>query len=288
MRLARPLGTAALLALSACHEATVKPASELRDGARAELLLVGVFHFDDKGLDAYKPRFKVDVLATDRQRQLDRLSEQLAAFHPTKVAVEATADEQSRLDSLFRAYAAGASLPGPNEVYQLGFRLAKRLGLARVDAVDVQARPTLTDAAGKATLDSLGVSMDTLLNRIKSDPWTARYQELYARDDSLKTVHSLAEHLLYLNSAERLRQGQGAYLIGSFKLGKEFGYIGPDDATAWFNRNLRIFSNLQGLTSGTAERILLIIGAGHVPILRFLVASSPEHSLRELSEFVTP
>ena len=32
---------------------------------------------------------------------------------------------------------------------------------------------------------------------------------------------------------------------------------------------------------------LLIIGAGHVPILRFLAQSSPEYRLREPSEFLS-
>jgi pheromone shutdown protein TraB len=45
---------------------------------------------------------------------------------------------------------------------------------------------------------------------------------------------------------------------------------------------------LQALTSSSNDRILLIVGAGHLPILRFLAESSPEHRLRELAEFVAP
>jgi hypothetical protein len=74
----------------------------------------------------------------------------------------------------------------------------------------------------------------------------------------------------------------------SFKFGSDLQYLGPDDATSWYNRNLRIFSNLQALTSSSNDRILLIVGAGHLPILRFLAESSPEHRLRELAEFVAP
>jgi len=258
------------------------------EGDRAELLFLGVFHFDDKGLDTYKPKFKVDVLAPHQQRELDGLVGQLAAFRPTKIAVEARSADQPRLDSLYAAYVSSTAQLGPNEIYQVGFRLAKRLGLPKVFAVDAEARSYMTDDQARSKLDSLGVSMDALMARIRDDPWTRRYQQLYARDDSLKTVRPLAEHLLYLNSAERIRVGHGAYLIGSFKFGRDLQYLGPDDGTSWYNRNLRIFSNLQALTSGPNERILLIIGAGHVPILRFLAQSSPEHRLREVSEFVAP
>jgi hypothetical protein len=247
-----------------------------------------VFHFDDQGLDTYKPKYRVDVLAPDRQQELESLTEQLAAFRPTHVAVEAEPSGQHRLDSLYAAFLQGGYTPGPNEIYQIGFRLAKRLGLPRVDAVDAPARTYWNDQQVQAKLDSLGVSMETLMKRIEQDPWAARYQELYAREDSLKTLRPLAEHLLYINAPERIRLGHGAYLVGSFKLGADLDYIGPDDATSWYNRNLRIFSNLQALTAAPNDRILLVIGAGHLPILRFLAESCPEHLLREVDEFVAP
>jgi Family of unknown function (DUF5694) len=41
------------------------------------------------------------------------------------------------------------------------------------------------------------------------------------------------------------------------------------------------------MTAGSADRILLIIGAGHLPILRFLAQSSPEYRLTEPVEFLT-
>lgn len=73
----------------------------------------GVFHFDDQGLDTYQPRFKLDVLAPNRQRELDRLIDQLAAFRPTRVAVEARPTEQRRLDSLYAAFVDDAVGLGP-------------------------------------------------------------------------------------------------------------------------------------------------------------------------------
>lgn len=263
-----------------------QPSELLGGGEQAELLFLGVFHFDDQGLDAYKPKYKIDFMAPARQRELERLAEQLASFRPTKIAVEAERSDQARLDSLYGAYVQGTSTLGPDEVYQVGFRLAKRLGLAKVYAVDAAARAYMTDEEARVKIASLAVNMEALMKRIQEDPWTIRYQQLYAREDSLKTVHSLAEHLLYMNTPERIRAGHGAYLVGSFKFGADLEYIGPDDATSWYNRNLRIFSNVQSITS-TTDRILVIIGAGHLPILRFLAESSPEHRLREVREFLT-
>lgn len=254
-------------------------------GAQAELLLLGVFHFDDAGLDAYKPRFRLDILSPERQQELDRLVNQLARFRPTKVAVEVRRSEQPRLDTLFQRYLRGDSL-GPNEIYQIGFRLAKQVGLTRVYAVDAEARSYLSGDQAREEIAALGFNLDSLLRRIQQDPWSLRYQELYSRDDSAKTLRTIGAHLLYVNDPIRVRVGHGAYLEGSFKLGPDAAYLGVDDATSWYNRNLRIFSNLQAISS-PSDRILLVIGAGHLPILRFLAEASPEHRLRNMAEFVT-
>jgi len=258
----------------------------LEEAPRAQLLFLGVFHFADQGLDVYKPRFHLDITSPERQRQVEELVEGLALFRPTKVAIEADPQLQARLDSLYGAYLKGIYPLGENEVYQLGFRLAKRLGLPRVWAADAEARAYMTDSEARAKMNVLGLSMDTVMRQIENDPWTLRYRRLYEREDSLKTLRTLAQHLLYLNDPERIRVGHGAYLVGAFKLGAEADYLGPDDATSWYNRNLRIFSNLQHMTSGTDDRILLIVGAGHLPILRFLALSSPEYRLREPAEFL--
>ncbi|HJU72776.1 MAG TPA: DUF5694 domain-containing protein [Gemmatimonadaceae bacterium] len=257
-------------------------------GPKAELLLVGVFHFADQGLDAYKPVHRLDISSPERQRELEQLVSDLARFQPTVVAVEALRGEQRRLDSLFVAYGAGAYQLEINEVYQIGFRLAKRVGLRRVVAADAESRSYMTREEAMAKVATLGLNMDSVLKQIQSDPWAARFNRLYAYEDSIKTRRTISQHLLASNDPERIRLGHGAYVVGSFKLGPNADYLGPDDATQWYNRNLRIFSNLQSVTSGPSDRILLIIGAGHLPILRFLAQASPEYRLREPAEFITP
>ncbi len=84
-----------------------------------------------------------------------------------------------------------------------------------------------------------------------------------------------------------MRIGHGHYSVGAFKLlGPNAAYLGPDDATEWYNRNLRIYSNLQHLAERPSDRVLMIIGAGHLPILRFIAQSSPEFRLRDVGDFL--
>ena len=50
--------------------------------------LLGTFHFSDAGLDDYKPKHDVDILSEKRQAELAEVLEALAAYRPTKIAVE--------------------------------------------------------------------------------------------------------------------------------------------------------------------------------------------------------
>jgi hypothetical protein len=91
---------------------------------------------------------------------------------------------------------------------------------------------------------------------------------------------------MHCNTEQALQESHGLYLTGWFKIGSGHAYPGVDWVTAWYNRNLRIFANLQRITSSSGDRILVIFGAGHIPILRHCVLALPEYNLVEVSEYL--
>ena len=251
---------------------------------QAKILLLGTFHFKDAGLDAYKPEFDIDAGSPERQAQIVELIDALARFAPTRVAVEVRPDRQEALDRSFQSYLEGRFELTSNEIHQLGFRLAKKLGHERVWAVDARARyyEPYVDPDEWAIANGQAKRLDAALDM--------RYSALYRYEDQLKTRETLRQTLLRLNSEERLLRSHGHYLIGAFEVGDAGAsaegerYPGVDGRTAWYNRNLRIFANLQRLNERPNERILVIIGAGHVPILRHAVQASPQYELVEVAE----
>jgi len=244
----------------------------VQDEGGAPLMMLGVFHFASSG-DAFRSQVPFDVLTPARQREVEELVDRLAAFRPTHVAVEALPERQRRLDSLYAAYVAGTYTLGANEIFQLGFRVARRLGHSRVYAVDARMRSYTTYESLQASLAALA---QTPMLTLADQPWGARYWRLFQRDDSLKATQPLRDHLAYLNSEPRLRASMGANLIGLFRAGNDTLPLGPDWVTQSFNRDLRIFRNLQRLAEQPGSRTLLIIGASHIPTLRMLAESSPD------------
>lgn len=275
-----PLPLVLLLALVSAPAASAQTGASPHEGPwdedapRAQVLVLGTFHFADAGLDAYKPRFDIDVRSPERQREVEDLVERLAAFRPTKVAVERRPERQAELDSLYEAYLRGTYELGPNEIYQVGFRLARRMGHERVWAVDAP-NPSLGMSPAEYEAEAA--------RRPAVDPtWTARYMALYRHEDSLKTTVPLRETLLRMNEPERLMRGLGHYLVDTFTASEGPGdYFGVDTSVWWWGRNLRIFRNLQRITDSPEDRVLVLLGAGHAPLVRHAVEASPEHELVE-------
>jgi hypothetical protein len=257
------------------------------DVPRADVMLLGTFHFDDLGLDDYRPQFPWDPMTPVHQREIENVVTRLAAFAPTRIAVEWPVARQPELDSLYAAYLDGRLTLGPNEVQQIGFRLGKRLGHALLYAVDVQGRayePGMTDAEYNARVARLMEGADAALVA-RQQRMEMRYTVLHRTADSLKTTMPLAEYLAGENTRDEIMRGHGQYLIGGFRIGRDGDYLGPDMRTRWYNRNLRIFHNLQRIAHPD-DRVLLIIGAGHLPVLHHAVDASPEFRLVDVVPYL--
>jgi hypothetical protein len=258
------------------------------DEPAAQVLLLGTFHFDDPGLDDYQPQFPWDPAEPEHQREIEEVVRLLAAYRPTLIALEWPIARQDALDSAYADFLAGRTPAGPNERDQLGFRLAREMGHERVYGIDAAARsyfPDMTqddyDQRVERLMEGADIAVIDRQQRLE-----ARYETLARASDSLKTTMPLRDYLLRENDPDELRVSHGQYLIGGFYLGRGDDYLGPDMRTRWYNRNLRIVHNLQRLTRSPEERILVIIGAGHVPILGHAFEASPEYRLREVAEYL--
>lgn len=254
---------------------------EAQRGPQAEVLILGSFHFNDPGLDDFKPEHEIDVFAEKTQREIEAIAKALAKFKPTRVAIERKPDLAERLQQEYDAYRAGDFQLPANELYQIGFRVAAEAGHPRVYPVDAPGR------AYQPYVDIGEFAQQHDLRQLQRQPYQSLYTKMWRRLDELKLEHPLRTHLLLLNEPEMLRVQHGVYLQRSIAVSANGEYPGADGfVSQWYNRNIRIFANVQRMLEEDEERILMIFGAGHVPILRQLVESAPGMTLVEPSEYL--
>lgn len=254
------------------------------DYKSAKLMILGTFHFQDAGKDGFKPT-DLDILSEKRQAEIGELANKLIAFEPTIVAVEWLAKNQSWVDSTFQEYQKGQFDLGSNEVFQLGYRIAGNAG-AKVVCIDAQQR-----------MYDDWISMEKL-REIADYNHQSHYFDLYEKRsreyeayrnylESLKhNVLTIEEYLRLINSETVMMNNHGWYMQKFQAIGNSEEYPMIDEWTRWYNRNYRIFGNLLRLIETGNERILLIIGSGHVPILKQSAMGSPDTELVEVLDYL--
>jgi hypothetical protein len=241
--------------------------------ARAEVLVLGVYHMSNPGRDIFNMRAD-DVLAPKRQAEIAQLMEVLKKFQPTKIAVEGDV-WADRIPKAYADYLAGKHELTRNEIEQIGFRLARELGHKAVYPVDVDGEFPYQRVVNYAKASGRSKELEAMMGEIG-----ARVKA----QDSFLASHTILETLLYMNSDERVAQDVALYYRQA-GLGEPGDWAGADLVADWFRRNIRIYSNVLRLADSPNERVLVIYGNGHLGWLQDDFASNPDLRLRKLAEF---
>ncbi|MDR4987790.1 MAG: DUF5694 domain-containing protein [Bacteroidales bacterium] len=240
---------------------------------RVPVMTIGTFHFSYPNLDFVqtRPEDQISVLDEPFRSEIIAISKAILEFQPTLIAIEQTSDRQTAIDSLYLLYLADNYQLPTGEEYQLGFRIGRLAGVT-----------------GIYCIDDFGSHYDNILELFDDEERSNRLgdhirktmQDLSFPMTAPK-VSSIIDELVRLNQPENIRNSLASYLYIAFRYEEEPGdYTGVDfESGRWFNRNLRIFRNVQRIPRSPDDRILLITGADHLNLLNILFETSWEFEL---------
>ena len=239
--------------------------------APVQVLLVGTYHFGNPGRDQHNVQSD-DVLLPERQAQLAAIDAAIAKFQPTRVAVEWP---KAVVDERYAKFLAGTLEPSRNEVVQLGFRVAKTAGLARVDGIDVDGdfpyEPVQAWAAKHGMtprLDAVGALTE------------ARVQEI----TKLQQDGTIAATLRDMNRPEAIA-ADFAFYGDLLRYGSGDEQPGANLLASWTRRNIEICARLVQATK-PGDHVVVFYGAGHAHLLRSCVRDVPGFALVEANDFL--
>lgn len=252
---------------------TLQTRADFLPKEKTKVLVMGTFHFNFPGLDEHKTtdRNKIDVLKEPKKSEVTELIAYLKKFNPNKIVIEAKTDWNDR----YQKYRKGEYRNKRGERYQVAMRLADELDLDSIFSADA---PTLESELFEK--DSvLTKSLTEKLDWDSKDPYLeAFFKWADYRDGLMKETH-LLQFLKNMNQREAHNANFGLYLTGTMATED---YDAADNLSIWwYNRNIRIFSNILRLTESSEDRILVIFGNGHASILRQLFEASPQYEFVE-------
>ncbi|MCB0547909.1 MAG: hypothetical protein KDD19_10010 [Phaeodactylibacter sp.] len=235
-------------------------------GKKIPLVLLGSYHMSNPGADQFNLESD-DVLTPKRQAEIEAVVKRLAAFKPTKIAVEAPYGDSATI-ARYQEYLAGKRELRRSEEEQIGFRLAKMLGHKTIYPIDVRMDiwpPALEQAIAAnpaehgprmAEMDQLGKAAITQMGQ-----WLKE--------------GTIADMLYEMNRPEFLDLAYQLYLRIFLPTVEGDNYAGADLVAAWYQRNLRIMSNLHQIGLTPEDRVLVVYGQGHVPLFERIAEDSP-------------
>jgi hypothetical protein len=253
-----------------------------RERQPTQVLLLGTFHFDYPNLDAHvtDSSLHVNVLSEQKQKEMKELVEVIKRFKPTRIYIEST--RQPFHDSLYKEYLQDRFKPGRNEIYQLGYRIGKELSLPKMYAVD--ASNFISENFRKYKwIDSMW-NTNAYVDSVRDKYWNKLYNRFYSTGDSVEHALTMLENFLLMAQPSTLNRMQGAYMTGGFNT---LNNDGPDMiAMWWYSRNLRIFNNILKTKPGSNDRIMVLFGNAHIPILKQCFETSPEFNVVTLKSLL--
>ncbi|MFB6253155.1 MAG: DUF5694 domain-containing protein [Halobacteriaceae archaeon] len=247
-----------------------------------KVMILGVYHMDNPGLDEVNVQAD-DVLAQQRQEELQSLIERFIEWEPDLIALEYPYDNEDELNALYQAYRSGerrydqadsddsndsntneSEVSSRNEVIQIGFRLAEYLDHERVAPVDEKPPQPETDPFADRDIES---TRKTDISVLASET----YQQ---KVDKRLQESTIPEYLAWLNSEVNLRFNHDKMFdVGIRTTDDQFGT--PTAIAYWYDRNIRMVHHLWRAVETDTERVFFPVGSGHVRILRHLLDEAP-------------
>ena len=256
---------------------------------KKQILLIGTFHFNNPGADAVKLD-DFDVTTVAAQQELEKIASQIKKFNPNQIFVEWEYNDQQKLDSLYQLYQhnqysnyvnqkyknTGAyDLYAKNEIFQLAFRAAKKSGIKQVKGIDYPL-PMPFDTVMNAIKEA---KQDNIMSEISS------YISTLERESNLnRKTMGLTSLLLDLNTESSRKRNSSFYLKALNRAGKIDNFAGVFSVSEWYKRNLYMYSLVQKQIEAADQRAVILLGAGHVAIIKNLIEEEGVYEVIELKD----
>lgn len=253
-------------------EATKETASK---PAKIQVLNFGTFHMgltSDANTVDFNEHDKKNIAA------VHEVAKKLARFKPTVIIVETSPQNNDTLQAEYAAYLKNPDMhfAQPSEVELLAYELGRLSGVKEIYGIDHKMGYNYR----------IGEEIDNKLDSATyrayvSNPFSAN-PELEMREDSLTLLDKLKvtnkdaylDFLMTIN-ADILTHA-----------GTEGNFEGADEAAKFYQRNLRMYANLNRVPLQKEDRVFILMGATHTAFFRDFIRRSPKYEMVNTFEYL--
>ncbi|WP_299620047.1 DUF5694 domain-containing protein [uncultured Tenacibaculum sp.] len=242
---------------------------------KIQVLNFGTFHMGETS-DENKTEF--DENDKKNQKAVHKIAEMLAKFKPTVILVETRPENDEKLQSLYKQYVKNPDMKfkNPNEVELLAYELGRLSGTKRIYGIDH--KMSYNYKIGAEINNEIDKEM---LYKYYQNPIPYHTSIKVDRDNlSLLNQLKLSNHDLYLDFLITVNADMLTHA------GTKNGFEGADEAAKYYQRNLRMYSNLNRIKLTKEDRVFILMGASHTAFFRDFMSRSPKYKMVNTFEYL--
>lgn len=235
---------------------------------KIQVLNFGTFHMGFTN-DASTTEF--DEHNLENQKNIHEIAKKIAAFKPTVIIVERLPKYNESLQEMYNEYLENPSMffKRPSEIELLAYELGRLSDAKRIFGIDHQMDYNYNIG------NEIENSIDSIwYNKYKADPLSF-FPEVNIEDDNLDLLSKLkiVNHDKYLDFLISVNADKLTHT------GSENGFEGADEAAKFYQRNLRMYSNLNRIDLQKDDRVFILMGASHTAFFRDFMSRSYKYEM---------
>lgn len=242
-------------------------------GQKIKVLNFATFHM------VYTPDAnKIEFDEKDNKNKFEtyKIAEMLAEFKPTIICVEIVPNKSDDLKNDYNEFLKNKFYRTKfgGEIALIAYEVGKLAGVKKIYAIDEQETAKYNY--------NIGNELKNQVDSLTSKNYNYNLYQDFSKIDKFSTI----DKLKYFNSKgtlEKLINFNADILTYSSTKGN---FEGADEASKFYKRNLRIFSNINQVPVTKDDRIFIIMGAAHTAFLSEFMERSPKYELVDVAEYL--
>ncbi|MBU2995306.1 hypothetical protein KO500_02630 [Cellulophaga baltica] len=242
-----------------------------------KVLNFATFHFGNTP-DAHKTEFDENDAAA--HKEVRELSKMLAAFKPTIICIENLPEYNDEINNVYQKF-----LKNPaklNTIYgersMVAFDVARLSNVQKLYGIDHQMgyNYSVGDFFERSPEYTNAIDSETYLE-LTNEPFKD-YPTLEKRMETFDSL-SLVEKLKVMNEPAYHDFSINTNADKLLYVGTENNFEGANQAALFYERNMKIYSNLNRIPMTKEDRVFIIMGVAHTAFLREFMKRSPKFEM---------
>ncbi|CAM1348653.1 DUF5694 domain-containing protein [Tenacibaculum crassostreae] len=240
----------------------------LKDAKKIPVLNFGTFHM---GFTNDENKTEFDEHDKKNQEEVHKIAKLLAEFKPTVIIVETPPSYNEKLQSLYKQYIDNPEMKfkRPDEVELLAYELGSLSNTKRVYGIDYKMSYNY----------NIGTQIKNEIDSVMHDAYYKNPFAFYDKIEDDRDEKSLLSKLKMMNHDQYLDFLITVNADMLTHVGTKDNFEGADEAAKYYQRNLRMYSNLNRISLNKDDRVFILMGASHTAFFRDFISRSPKYTM---------